>query len=467
MSDMSVQAVSQRGLLRSVIDLTWPILCAMLCQMVVGLTDFWTAGQLGSDVQASIGLVSQCQIMLLFIASATSTGAVAAVSQSFGADKPQRARRYIGLVLAVALCAGSVLGGIGLACRQSMLHLLSTPEAIMAPAMDFITAAMVAMPGHYGMLIGTALFRSARSVMMPFYVALLTCAINVAGDLGFGLGFWGLPACGIEGIAWSTTIAVTLGTIVIIIGLTRQGLLARDGWPCWRWTRVGGRYLVRVTLPALGTSLVWQAGYMLMFIITASLPTGSVTALAGLTGGLRIESVLFMPAVAFSMTASVLVGNALGAGDRAQARRTAISVCSFSCLAITGVVLVLWPFRAFLAGLLSADEAAVAATVVYLTYNFIAEPCCAISTVLSGVFNGAGASAYPMRAFLIAVWGVRLPLAYVFGHRIWGTCEGVFMAMMVSQFVQAFFLGYVLMRAPWRDHAMGAGRKPGSGEAIR
>ena len=55
---MPVQAVPQHGVLRAVIDLTWPLLCAMLCQMVVGLMDFWTAGQLGSDVQASIGLVS-------------------------------------------------------------------------------------------------------------------------------------------------------------------------------------------------------------------------------------------------------------------------------------------------------------------------------------------------------------------------------------------------------------------------
>ena len=45
-----------------------------------------------------------------------------------------------------------------------------------------------------------------------------------------------------------------------------------------------------------------------------------VSALAGMTAGIRIESLLFLPGFAFNMTASILVGHELGAGRPDEAK---------------------------------------------------------------------------------------------------------------------------------------------------
>ena len=65
----------------------------------ISITDVWAAGQLGSEVQASIGIIAQTQMLLLSIVMAASSGAVASISQSLGAKKYIRAQRYIGLVV--------------------------------------------------------------------------------------------------------------------------------------------------------------------------------------------------------------------------------------------------------------------------------------------------------------------------------------------------------------------------------
>ena len=78
--------------------------------------------------------------------------------------------------------------------------------------------------------------------------------------------------------------------------------------------------------------------------------------------------------------------------------------------------------------------------------------------ILSGILTGAGATVYSLAVFSSAVWLVRLPLAYLFGHIIWQDATGVFFAMFVSQAVQASLILFVFRRCDWARFAMTARR---------
>ena len=444
----------QDGVWREIAALTWPQLLTLMCQFVIGMTDVWTAGQMGPEIQASMGLITQCQVFLMMLCMATVSGAVASVSQSLGGGKMDRARRYVGLVCTGAILAGTFVALLAFCLRGPLLALLRTPEAIMPAALMFFNVTMWALPGHYGMAICSAMFRSAKAVSRPLCVMLGSVALNVIGDLGFGLGWWGLPAFGARGIAWSTCLSVNLGAAVLLFWLWKDGLLTRVSWPRWRWVRQGGPYLLRVTVPALATSALWQTGYLVLFIITASLPEGRVPALAGLTAGLRIEGLLFMPAVAFGMTGGVLSGRSLGRADSAGARRIARHILVIGCGTMSLVGAGLWPARHILAAFLTPDPSVQIQTVSYLTYNILAVPFSVASIILSGVFNGSGATVYPMRAFSLSVWCVRLPLAWYLGHVLWRSASGVFMAMLVSQAVQSMCLLLVFLFCDWTRFSM-------------
>lgn len=43
--------------------LTWPQCIMLLCQFVIGITDVWAGGRIGSEVQASIGLITQLSLI--------------------------------------------------------------------------------------------------------------------------------------------------------------------------------------------------------------------------------------------------------------------------------------------------------------------------------------------------------------------------------------------------------------------
>ena len=253
--------------------LTWPQCIMLLCQFVIGITDVWAGGRIGSEVQASIGLITQCHMMFMALAMAAVSGAVASISQSLGACKFVRARRYVGLVTIGCIAIGSAIAVAASVWREPLLRLIQTPESIMPVAIMFLTATIWGIPGQYTLTIGAAVFRSAKMVLIPLYVTGTACLLNVFGDLAFGLGWWGFPAYGATGIAYSTLVSVTVGAALMLFLLMRHELFTRDSFPGWRWINGRGpRHLLKVAGPAFGTSFLWQTGYMVLYVITASLP---------------------------------------------------------------------------------------------------------------------------------------------------------------------------------------------------
>ena len=47
-------------------------------------------------------------------------------------------------------------------------------------------------------VIANALFRARQLVMVPLFAWGLAAVLNAAGDFGFGLGWFGLPAYGLR-----------------------------------------------------------------------------------------------------------------------------------------------------------------------------------------------------------------------------------------------------------------------------
>ena len=439
---------------RDIWRLTWPQMLMMLFFFCLGLSDVWTAGRISGDVQAAFGLVAQCTMFLQVLVIAMSSGAMAAISQSMGAGHVRRARRYVGMVLLCALALGLGVAVLAFAAQDILFALLMTPPSILPVTLDYWAIALFTLPAAYVFAATGTLFRATRQVLPPLWVAAGMCLANVLGNLGFGLGYFGLPAFGYQGIAWTTFGCTCLGALCNVLLLARTGFLRRADLPPLRWMRRGAPYLIRVALPAAAAQLVWQTGYVALFAVAASLPFDSIHALAGMTAGMRAEALLFLPGMAFSMTASVLVGNSLGAGQKGEAKRLALLMAGSGAAFMSVVAVLLWPFIDTIAAWLTAGPAAQEQAVSYLRYNFVATPFTVVSMVLGGAMSGAGATRYNLMVYGGSFWCVRLPLAWVMGHYIWMSASGIFLGMLASQVVQSTIMLRVLYRADWTRFAM-------------
>ena len=435
--------------------LVWPQMMMLLCSIIVNLTDIWAAGCISSDVQAAVGLSFQLQVFLMVFGWALGAGGMAAVSQSMGAGHPRRAQNYVGLVLCSCVAVAVLLALLTGFLRRPVLALLQTPEELV-PVTEYMVGVMLAgLPSFYVMQVGGTLFRAARQVIAPLIVAVATCLLNVFGDLCFGLGWLGFPSFGMAGIAWATFSANTLAAVLTLIFLKRGGLVIHHALPPLRWLRIGAPYLFRVALPACGNSMLWHLGYLVMYGITASLPDG-VEALAGLTAGNCIESLLYMPANAFMVTASILVGNALGAGDKAGAKRVGIVLFVISGVSMSSVAACMWPFIPDLAGFFSSAPGVKSQIINYLFFNVLVVPFTVSGMVLHGVMNGAGATVYPLVVNTAGIWLIRLPFGWGLSHVVFHDAYGVYMAMFLSMAMQTSAMVWVFFRKDWTRFSLNA-----------
>ena len=158
----------------------WPQMLMMYRVFIMGLITVWVAGQISADVQAALGMVTQCTLLLMVVVMAMSSGALAAVSQSLGAQRPERARRYVGVTVLGSFGLGFVMAAAGWLLADPILRLLNIPERILPLARDFWDVIMLTLPAQYVYAATGVMFRATRQVIPPLQVAALPVRPNVA-----------------------------------------------------------------------------------------------------------------------------------------------------------------------------------------------------------------------------------------------------------------------------------------------
>ena len=142
-----------------------------------------------------------------------------------------------------------------------------------------------------------------------------------------------------------------------------------------------------------------------------------------------------MPGFGFSMAATALVGQALGAEKPTRADR-ASWFATRSCLVWMGAMGVVfffggpWIMRAFTDDVEIIRHGAAALRVIAL-----AQPGQAFGVVLAGSLRGAGDTRYPMVSTGLTMWLVRLPLAYLFGITLALGLAGIYLGWFADSIV--------------------------------
>ena len=434
---------------RTIFFLSWPVILMMGTNFLIGFTDVWVAGQIGKEVQASMGLMTQMLMFFVIIASALASGSVAAISQSLGARLHLRAHRCVGLGLLCGAVFGICILLLGTISKEILLDLLHIPKQIRPITNCLLKIYLYIMPANYLLILCSAFFRAYKQMLFPLYATITVCVLNAIGDLGLGLGWFGFPELGYSGLAWSTFFSLLGGALLSLVMLARRGILNKKSFACQRWNKAALPYLVKVAWPSASLQLAWNLSYMVLLAIVAALPQGNVDALAGMSAGMRIESMLFLPGAAFNLICSILVGHYLGAGQEKEARTIGYQIIFIGVVLVCFIGIVLWIYRQpVIAFLCPQTEVQVIAT-DYLRYNMLALPFMQITITIGGAFAGAGATLYQMGIVGCSAWFIRLPLAWWMGHVLLGSATGIWISMLVSQIAQCALTTYFYHFGNW------------------
>jgi len=430
-------------------QLSWPMLLIMLFNFMVGFTDIYVAGLINPQVQAAIGFINQLYFLLIIVANAISIGTVALVSRNIGAGDVVRAQAntkqslIFGSLVAVALTIA------GLIFFRQIIAAAGFPPEIREIGATFLQIFAFALGPSYLLIISNAVFRASGEVRKPLLTMFVFSAINVIGDFALVFGIPPFPKLGYPGIALSTAIAATIGMGInfIFFSFPRWRALYRRPWTI---SVSSIKTIARLGWPAALLQIAWNAGSIVLYNILGRLGEARITALAALTNGLRIEAIIFLPAFALNMAASVLVGQNLGAKNPDRAAAVGWKIAWVGMVLLSMMAVVIFINADYFASFLTKDPAVLAETARYLRIMMFSEPFMALSLILGGGLQGAGDTRGSMWVIVIGMWSIRLPLAILLALVLGYGAVGVWVAMISSMTVQGLLMARRFYQGRWK-----------------
>jgi MATE family multidrug resistance protein len=426
--------------------LAGPLAVAQLAGMAMGVTDTVLLGTLGGDALAAGGLATMLFITVTIMLQGMLTAVSVVVSQERGAGRDDlvAAPYWAGLGIALLLCVPAF---VVFSLAEPLLLLAGQPAELVRDAAAFMDVLRWAAPGA---MVGIGMMRAFLPAIgqgaAMLWVALGATGINAALCWGMIHGSWGLPALGMRGPALATVLVETGMGLVLMAWLHGRPGLRR--FVAWR--RPGPALLRRMLalgLPVTGTFAVETGLFLGIGLLVGRLGAGP---LAAHQIALSIVSVSFMVPLALAQAANVRVGNRVGAGDLAGARRAGLVAIGLAGLteAVAAAVLLLAP--GLLAGLyvdpaLPGNAEAFATATGLLAIAAAFQVADGVQSAAGGALRGLGDTQVPFLLAAAGYWGVGFPAAWWLTARAgagaagawWGLAGGL---MLVAVLLTGRFL---------------------------
>jgi multidrug resistance protein, MATE family len=431
--------------------LSWPLLLIMIFSFLVGITDVYVAGLISSDVQAAVGFITQIYFLVVIVANAIAIGTSALISRAIGAGEAGKAVETARQSLIMGSLISLIFTAACLLFYREIISLAGFPAQITEIAETFLKIFSFALGPTYILTILNAVFRASAEVIKPLLSMLILSLANIFLDFFLVFGIPPFPQLGYAGIAWATVLSILLGTLVnlLFLGFSRswRPVYARP----WSLSFQTILVIFNIGWPAASLQIVWNMTSISLFSILGQLKEASIVALAALSNGLRIEAIIYLPAFALNMAASVAIGQNLGAGDPDRGERMCwkIALVGMGITSTMALAIFVWAER--LAAMLTGEPLVIAETARYLRFNMLSEPFMALGSILGGSLQGAGDTKGTMWVIMISMWAIRLPLASLLSLVMDFGAVGVWAAMVISMICQGIMMVWWFRRGKWKN----------------
>ena len=445
-----------------ILMLAWPTIVEQLLQTAVNYVDTAMVGSIGegaTNATAAIGINTSTIWLILGIMSAVGVGFSVIVGRRIGEGKLEDARDAIRQAVLCTLVVGAAITlVVQLIIAPNLARWMGADAAVQPVARTYLRIIGSVYIFNTALVVCSSILRCSGDTKTPMRFNIMTNIINVILNffliyptrpvevLGVSLTIPG-AGMGVAGAAAATAAATVFSGTCMFVALFRSdspvGISVRDKF---RFNGEIIRQAVKLGVPAGLERATISVGQLVMTALISGCGTVALSANQLANTG---ESLCYMPVFGFSVAATTLVAQSLGAGQKDLAYEFSSWCFRLSVLVMLVTSTAMFIFAPQIMDLFIDDPAVIKLGAQMLRIEAFAEPLLAIGTVAGGVFRGAGDTRWPFYISIVGMWIVRVTMAvFLIKGLHWGLAA-VWVAMAFDWLARASISLVRFVRGKW------------------
>ena len=439
MSGVSKNEFLHGDIRKGLLKLALPLMLLSLVNTLYNIVDtFWIGkmGELQVGAVSLIGPIMSCGNAFIFGLSAAG---IAMISKAIGSGNRDKANRYATHLFFISIVFGVIIGIICLLFAHPILNWLETPIEIYQDAYLYLFGISFDFVFLFILNIFQTIRRADGDTKLAVSLNIVAAILNTILDPIFIF----ILDLGVLGAALATVLSkiLVLPFVIYILFMDKEHVRCSLNE---KFDISIIKEMIKIGVPASLGSFLSSFGFVLMN--KAVVNYGAITMSAyGL--GNRITDLFYIPVLAFGGAIAPFIGQNLGAKNIQRCKEcyketTILSmICSVLVISI-GFVTCKYLVYFFVS---DASVELLNQTLEYCYYVIFTIFCVGWFENIFGVFNASGKTNIVLYLSTFRLWGIRIPLIYIFQYFTDLGPTGIWWAMCISNGIICI-LGEILYR---------------------
>ncbi len=450
--------------------LALPVLIQQFMAACVGLVDKVLAGSLPKAIIVpaldAISIGSYVGWLIGIAMAGLGIGGQVLIARGMGAGDTAQSGKALGQALALSVVWGIVVGGVMWFAAVPLAQMCQLSEEATVYCRQYVHVIAFAMPFTAIMMVGSMCMHGAGETTKPSLIALGVNVVNIVFswilsgvDITIGERTFLNPFnfdLDVLGIAGGTALSYLFGAMMTLVVLRRGVKDLKLEAVHLRPDRSITRRIIALGIPNFFEGLaMWGVNlFVLIFIGKIAKAAANEGVGEGLQGAhiiaVQWEALSFLPGFAMGTAAGALVGQYLGAGNAAMARKSIVACTGVACT-IMGLFGVLFMTKGeFLTSVISSEAIHLKHTPRLLFIAGTIQVFFAITMVVRQGLRGAGDAVWPFVITSVSSYFVRLPAAWYFGVYLGWGIEGIWIGLCGELVVRSLLFSVRFLHGGWK-----------------
>ncbi len=428
----------------------FPILVGFIVNSLYSVIDiYWIGKILNNDSVASVTIIYPIIVIASAIASGFTNGETILISDCIGKRKQDQAKVYSssGFTMTLLICFCLVLFLVS--GYKFFFEIFNVTQQMWIDTKEYYMISIVGLFPVFLYYHFAAVLRAENDTITQMVFLMISTFINIILD-PFMIGGYGIiPKLGVSGAAIATLISQT---VIVCFFILYIKIYKKKEIVCIK--KIHLREVLQILRISWGLILQQIIPSISLLCVTFFVSKFSINEIAGFGIANKVETIIFLPAMAISFTLTTLTSNAYGADDKK--RISIFYKCGIGLSIFITIIFLAILYISFGSNIFGIARNNYITEIVkkYFTIIFMGYFCNCITCSIMGVFNGIKNEKLGLSIMLICYLVCRIPfimISVLVFNRIEAIWGGILFSYIVCLIFSLNMKKRCNVRFKWRE----------------